>query len=52
MRTKVKVLLIEGVTHDVRRFVVEKPEGYSFVPGQATEVSMSKAKEHHDFSRR
>lgn len=37
----VKIISIENVTHDVRRFRVEKPEGYSFVPGQATEVSVN-----------
>jgi ferredoxin-NADP reductase len=28
------------VTHDVKRFVVEKPAGYTFIPGQATDVSI------------
>ena len=37
----VKILNIEQVTHDVRRFRVEKPAGYSFIPGQATEVSIN-----------
>ena len=37
----VKILDIMRVTHDVKRFQVEKPEGYSFVPGQATEVSVN-----------
>lgn len=37
----VKILSIEQITHDVKRFRVEKPEGYSFVPGQATEVSIN-----------
>ena len=37
----VKILKIEQVTHDVRRFRVEKPDGYSFIPGQATEVSIN-----------
>lgn len=37
----VKILDIGQVTHDVRRFRVEKPEGYSFIPGQATEVSVN-----------
>jgi len=37
----VKILSIERVTHDVKRFRVEKPEGYSFNPGQATEVSIN-----------
>lgn len=38
----VRILHFEQVTHDVRRFQVEKPEGYSFIPGQATEVSVNK----------
>ena len=37
----VKILSIGQVTHDVKRFRVEKPEGYSFIPGQATEVSVN-----------
>jgi ferredoxin-NADP reductase len=37
----VRILDIEPVTHDVRRFRVEKPAGYSFVPGQATDVSVN-----------
>jgi ferredoxin-NADP reductase len=40
MPTKVKILAIESVTHDVRRYTVEKPEGFTFEPGQATEVSL------------
>lgn len=36
----VKILSVEPVTHNVRRFRVEKPEGYSFTPGQATEVAI------------
>ena len=39
----VKILNITQVTHDVKRFQVEKPEGYTFVPGQATEVSINVA---------
>ncbi len=38
----VKILATEPVTHDVRRFKVEKPEGYTFIPGQATEVAVNK----------
>lgn len=38
----VKILSVEWVTHNVRKFKVEKPEGYSFIPGQATEVSINK----------
>ena len=37
----VRILRIEQVTHDVKRFQVEKPAGYSFTPGQATEVSVN-----------
>ncbi len=37
----VKILDIEPVTHDVKRFRVEKPKGYKFVPGQATEISIN-----------
>jgi ferredoxin-NADP reductase len=36
----VKILETEFVTHDVKRFRVEKPEGYEFKPGQATEVTI------------
>lgn len=38
----VKILEVENVTHDVKRFRCEKPEGYNFIPGQATEVSINK----------
>jgi len=37
----VRILSTEQVTHDVKRFRIEKPEGYSFIPGQATEVSVN-----------
>jgi ferredoxin-NADP reductase len=37
----VKILSIEQVTHDVRRFQFEKPPGYTFIPGQATDVSVN-----------
>ena len=42
MSTIVKILAIEVVTHDVKSFRIEKPAGYEFVPGQATEVSVNK----------
>src|ERR1700733_11860364 len=38
----VKILEIKQVTHDVKRFWVEKPSGYSFHPGQATELSVNR----------
>lgn len=37
----VKILQIDEVTHNVKRFKFEKPEGYSFIPGQATDVSIN-----------
>jgi ferredoxin-NADP reductase len=38
----VKILSIEDVTHNVKRFVLEKPAGYTFIPGQATDVAINK----------
>ncbi len=38
----VKVLFTEFLTHNVRRFVVEKPAGYRYVPGQATDVAINR----------
>jgi ferredoxin-NADP reductase len=38
----VKILSIEPETHDTRHIVVEKPEGYTFIAGQATEVAVNK----------
>jgi len=38
----VKILSIHQVTHDVKSFRIEKPAGYQFIPGQATEVSINK----------
>ena len=37
----VKILNTAKVTHDVMRFQFEKPQGYSFIPGQATDVSIN-----------
>lgn len=44
MAHTVKILDTEMVTHDVRQLTVEKPDGYEFEPGQATEVSVDKYK--------
>jgi ferredoxin-NADP reductase len=38
----VRILSIRSLTHDVRSYRVEKPEGYTFIPGQATEVCINK----------
>lgn len=42
MPHSVKILETGDVTHNVRRFRLEKPEGFSFEPGQATEVAVDK----------
>src|SRR3989344_2824951 len=38
---KVKLLLKEPVTHNVNRYIVEKPQGYKFTPGQATNIAIN-----------
>lgn len=38
----VKVLETGYVTHNVKQFKVEKPAGYTYVSGQATDVSINK----------
>ena len=42
MAHTVKILETESVTHDVKKLTLEKPEGYKFEPGQATEVAIDK----------
>lgn len=42
MEYKVRILETGTVTHNVMRFVVEKPPGYRFKPGQATLVSIDR----------
>ncbi len=39
----VRILDIKPVTHDVKFFRIEKPAGYTFNPGQATDVSVNKS---------
>ncbi|MEO3404385.1 FAD-binding oxidoreductase [Mucilaginibacter sp. CAU 1740] len=41
MEQAVKIISAKYVTHNVRQFRLEKPQGYSFVPGQATELSIN-----------
>ncbi|MEP7375423.1 MAG: flavodoxin reductase [Chitinophagaceae bacterium] len=38
----VKILSVQNVTHNVRAYLFTKPAGYSFEPGQATDVSINK----------
>ena len=39
----VKIFSIDRVTHNVRRIRYQKPDSYSFTPGQATDVSINRA---------
>lgn len=39
---KVKILNTQWVTHNVRRFQLEKPAAFRYIPGQATDVSISR----------
>jgi ferredoxin-NADP reductase len=41
MSTAVKILMIEFVTHDVKRFILEKPRDLKFTPGQAIDISIN-----------
>ena len=38
----IKIKSVHHVTHDVLRFRTEKPDGFTFMPGQATRVSINK----------
>jgi 2-dehydropantoate 2-reductase len=40
MEHHVEILGTDPVTHNVRRYTVQKPAGYTFTPGQATDVSI------------
>lgn len=36
-----RVIEANYVTHDVKRFVLEKPPGYTFIPGQSVNISIN-----------
>jgi ferredoxin-NADP reductase len=42
MKYIVKIIHIHQVTHDVKCFRLEKPRGYEYLPGHATDVSINK----------
>ncbi|WP_375598843.1 flavodoxin reductase [Devosia sp. Naph2] len=42
METSVRILDTIPVTHNVRHYRLERPKGYDFTPGQATEVSIDR----------
>ena len=41
MEHQVKILGAHYITHDVKQFTVERPAGYIFNPGQATDISLT-----------
>ncbi|MDP1644842.1 MAG: FAD-binding oxidoreductase [Thiobacillus sp.] len=41
MNHAVNLLMSQFVTHDVKRFIVSKPEGFSIVPGQGVELAIN-----------
>lgn len=43
MNYNVTLRNIELVTHNVLRLITDKPEGYTFTPGQATEMAINKS---------
>lgn len=44
MQNKVKILLVEKETHNVKKFIIEKPKGFNFIPGQATDLVINDKK--------
>lgn len=44
MEHKLKILMTEFVTPNVKRYILEKPKNYKFAPGQATQISINKPK--------
>jgi cytochrome-b5 reductase len=42
MEHRVTLLMSEFVTHDVKRFIVGKPDGFSFQPGQGVELAIDR----------
>ncbi len=44
MEHTIKILKIEFLTSNIKRFIVEKPADYNFIPGQHTLISINKLK--------
>ena len=42
MNHKIIIRKIENLTHDVLHLITDKPEGFTFTPGQATELAIDK----------
>ncbi|MEP0712068.1 FAD-binding oxidoreductase [Algoriphagus sp.] len=49
MTQVVKILDIQRLTHDVKKYKLEKPTGYDFTPGQATEVAINQEQWKNEF---
>jgi ferredoxin-NADP reductase len=50
MSHKVKILAVTQDSHETYKFSVERPEGYDFTPGQATEVALDREGERENAS--
>lgn len=37
---RLKILNTHYITHDVKRFVLEKPDGFEYIPGQSAHISI------------
>lgn len=42
MNYRTTLLMTQFVTHDVKRFIVSKPEGFEFLPGQGVELAIDR----------
>lgn len=42
MATITKIKSIENLTHDVLRLILNKPEGLTYIPGQAADIALNK----------
>jgi hypothetical protein len=40
---KLKILSTHFITHDVKRFVMEKPKGFEYSPGQSANISINQS---------
>ena len=45
MRYRIQILESEMLNHNVKRFRPDKPDGFAFEPGQATELSLPREKD-------
>lgn len=41
MAHQLKILDTHYINHDVKKFIVEKPQGFQYIPGQAAELSIN-----------